>query len=80
MQRESGNKMETKTKSHYYTLHMDNLRSLAGQRDYIESILDAGGLETWETKEYSQLWEDVIIKLRMHMAHMVVCQKQGFYV
>ncbi|AXQ51135.1 MULTISPECIES: hypothetical protein [Pseudomonas] len=43
--------------NHYQHLIADQIRSVQGQKDYCLQVLSAGGLEPWESKEYSDLVE-----------------------
>lgn len=49
--------------NHYQQLIADEILSVQGQKDYCLSVLSTGGLESWESKEYSELVEQYDQKL-----------------
>ncbi|MDG1580968.1 hypothetical protein [Pseudomonas sp. GOM6] len=49
--------------NHYQQLIADEILSVQGQKDHCLAVLGAGGLESWESKEYSELVEDYDQKL-----------------
>lgn len=49
--------------SHYQRLIADEILSVQGQKDYCLTALGAGGLESWQSKEYSALVEQYDQKL-----------------
>lgn len=49
--------------NHYQQLIADEILSVQGQKDYCVAVLSAGGLESWESKEYSGLIEQYHQKL-----------------
>jgi len=49
--------------NHYQRLIADEIRSVQGQKDYCLGVLSAGGLESWQSKEYSALVEQYDKKL-----------------
>lgn len=49
--------------NHYQQLIADEVLSVQGQKDYCVSVMSAGGLESWQTKEYSGLVEQYDQKL-----------------
>jgi hypothetical protein len=50
--------------NHYLQLIKDEIFSIQGQKDYCLQVLNAGGLESWESKEYSDLVEHYDQKLK----------------
>lgn len=48
---------------HYLLIAQDELYTLEGQKAYCEQVLAEGGLQSWESKEYSNLIEDYIVKI-----------------
>ena len=48
---------------HYMLIAQDELHTLEGQKAYCEQVLAEGGLQSWESKEYSQLIEHYIVKI-----------------
>ncbi|MGP5477564.1 hypothetical protein [Pseudomonas helleri] len=49
--------------NHYQQLIADEILSVQGQKDYCLTVLGAGGLESWQSKEYSELVEQYDQKL-----------------
>lgn len=49
--------------NHYQQLIADEILSVQGQKGYCLSVLAAGGLERWQSKEYSALVEQYDQKL-----------------
>ena len=49
--------------NHYLLIAQDELHTLEGQKKYCEDVLAEGGLQSWESKEYSNLIEDYIVKI-----------------
>lgn len=49
--------------NHYQQLIADEILSVQGQKDYCLSVMSVGGLESWESKEYSELVEQYDQKL-----------------
>lgn len=43
--------------NHYQQLIADEILSVQGRKDYCLTVLGAGGLESWQSKEYSALVE-----------------------
>nr|WP_181718138.1 hypothetical protein [Pseudomonas putida]QFX76675.1 hypothetical protein [Pseudomonas putida] len=52
------------TMNHYQQLIADEILSVRGQKDYCLQVLSAGGLQSWESKEYSDLVEEYDQKLK----------------
>ncbi|AUZ62168.1 hypothetical protein PRJ_5610 (plasmid) [Pseudomonas sp. XWY-1] len=50
--------------NHYLQLIKDEILSVQGQKDYCLQVLNAGGLESWQSKEYSNLVEHYDQKLK----------------
>jgi hypothetical protein len=48
---------------HYLLIAQDELHTLEGQKAYCEEVLAEGGLQSWQSKEYSVLIEDYIVKI-----------------
>ena len=49
----------------------EELESKRGQREYVRQVLNAGGIEAWEAKEYSNLeimYTEQIIELEQEIA------------
>jgi hypothetical protein len=49
----------------------ERLKEIEGQLNYVRSVLNAGGLEAWEAKEYAALEADYIAEaadLKKHIA------------
>jgi len=49
--------------NHYQQLIADEILSVQGQKDYCLSVMSVGGLESWQSKEYSELAEQYDQKL-----------------
>lgn len=49
--------------NHYQQLIADEILSIQAQKGYCLSVLAAGGLENWQSKEYSALVEQYEQKL-----------------
>lgn len=49
--------------NHYQQLIADEILSVQGQKDYCLAVLSVGGLESWQSKEYSVLIEQYDKKL-----------------
>lgn len=49
--------------NHYQQLIADEILSVQGQKDYCLSVMSVGGLESWQSKEYSELVEQYDQKL-----------------
>lgn len=41
--------------NHYQQLIAEEIQSVQGQKDYCQTVLSAGALESWQSKEYSNL-------------------------
>lgn len=50
--------------NHYQQLIADQILSVQGQKEYCLSVLATGGLESWQSKEYSELVEQYDQKLK----------------
>lgn len=49
---------------------LNQISELKGQLQYANNVLNAGGLQQWEAKEYSSLairYEEEIIRLQKHV-------------
>ena len=52
--------------NHYQQLIADEIQSVQGQKDYCLNVLSAGALESWQSKEYSNLvaqYEQQLVEL-----------------
>lgn len=49
--------------NHYQQLIADEILSVQGQKNYCLDVLAVGGLESWQSKEYSALVEQYDQKL-----------------
>lgn len=49
--------------NHYQQLIADEILSVQGQKNYCLTVLAVGGLESWQSKEYSELVEQYDKKL-----------------
>jgi len=66
-------------KNHYRTLAEDKLQSLKGQLNHARQVLNAGGLEAWEAKEYAGLEVQYLEEIKSQQEHMAYCESEGLY-
>lgn len=71
--------MNDMPKNHYRTLAEDKLQSLKGQLNHARQVLNAGGLEAWEAKEYAGLEVQYMEEIKTQQEHMAECEREGLY-
>lgn len=66
-------------KNHYRMLAEEKLQSLEVQLNYTKNVLNAGGLEAWQAKEYAALEVQYMEQIKAQEEHMAVCEREGHY-
>ena len=49
---------------------LDQISELKGRLNYVNNVLNAGGLELWEAKEYTSLQSDYITEIQSLELHV----------
>ncbi len=62
---------------HYMLIAQDQLHTLEGQKAYCEQVLTEGRLQSWESKEYSQMIQDYTQKIAEAKERIQWISEQG---